>query len=144
MTDVQNFVYRPESAKIVPAPTQERLRTEFERKEIPLNEVLLFRYSALTFNGHRIHYDKDYCKHEGYEAPLVHGPLSATLLADLVHQVKPKGTRIEKFVYRAVYPMLCNSKVVFGGERVQENGYKLWAQNANSGTVHMVANAYVK
>jgi acyl dehydratase len=44
----------------------------------------LFRYSALTFNGHRIHYDLDYCRNvEGYDHLVVHGPLSATLLAEL-------------------------------------------------------------
>ena len=52
--------------------------------------VLLFRYSALTFNGHRIHYDREYVTEvEGYPGLIVHGPLIATLLVDLVRRNAP-------------------------------------------------------
>jgi 3-methylfumaryl-CoA hydratase len=63
----------------------------------------LFRYSALTFNGHRIHYDADYCRDvEGYENLVIHGPLTATLLADWA--LRADNRRLEGFVYRAVQP----------------------------------------
>jgi 3-methylfumaryl-CoA hydratase len=62
---------------------------------------MLFRYSALTFNAHRIHYDRDYARNlEGYEALVVHGPYVATLLMDhLLRQVA--GTTIPAFRFRA-------------------------------------------
>jgi 3-methylfumaryl-CoA hydratase len=67
--------------------------------------VLLFRYSALTANGHRIHYDRRYVTEvEGYPGLIVHGPLQATLLADLASQLAP-GRRIARFSFRAVRPL---------------------------------------
>ena len=60
--------------------------------------MLLFRYSALTFNGHRIHYDRDYVtEEEGYPGLVVHGPLIATLLVDLIHRHAPPA-RIESLL----------------------------------------------
>jgi len=62
--------------------------------------TMLFRYSALTFNGHRIHYDADYCRqHEGYANLVIHGPLLATLLAG--HAEQAGGGRLAEFNYRA-------------------------------------------
>ncbi|AIP34118.1 hypothetical protein DR64_7871 [Paraburkholderia xenovorans LB400] len=67
--------------------------------------VLLFRYSALTFNGHRIHYDRDYAtKEEGYPGLVVHGPLQATLLLDLISRSRPAAT-VRKFSFRAKNPL---------------------------------------
>jgi 3-methylfumaryl-CoA hydratase len=57
------------------------------------DDVLLFRYSALTFNGHRIHYDRRYVTEvEGYPGLVVHGPLIATLLLDLLRRELPRPT----------------------------------------------------
>ena len=65
--------------------------------------IMLFRYSALTFNGHRIHYDVDFCReHEGYPDLVVHGPLIATLLLDLFAQ---QGRPINQFEYRGRSPL---------------------------------------
>ena len=67
--------------------------------------VLLFRYSALTANGHRIHYDRRYVTEvEGYPGLIVHGPLQATLLADLAARLLP-GRRLARFAFRAVRPL---------------------------------------
>jgi 3-methylfumaryl-CoA hydratase len=69
------------------------------------DDVLLFRYSALTFNGHRIHYDRQYVTGvEGYPGLIVHGPLIATLLADLLRRNMP-GARLLGFEFRAVRPV---------------------------------------
>lgn len=66
--------------------------------------TVLFRYSALTANGHRIHYDLDYVtKEEGYPGLVVHGPLQATWMADIVRQYRP-GSRIASFAYRGRRP----------------------------------------
>lgn len=65
----------------------------------------LFRYSALTFNGHRIHYDSDYCRGvEGYPNLVIHGPLNATLLANFAEQVS--GARVREFHYRGLSPAI--------------------------------------
>lgn len=72
------------------------------------DSLLLFRYSALTFNGHRIHYDPDYAKNvEGYEGLVVHGPLQATLLLHLAARCKA-DTAPQRFDYRGVSPLICN------------------------------------
>ena len=68
--------------------------------------MLLFRYSALTFNGHRIHYDRPYVTgEEAYPGLVVHGPLIATLLVDLVRRNRPDA-RIAQFSFPAASPVL--------------------------------------
>ena len=67
--------------------------------------MLLFRYSALTFNGHRIHYDHPYVTQiEGYPGLIVHGPLIATFLLDLVRRQRPEA-RVAEFAFRARRPL---------------------------------------
>lgn len=69
------------------------------------SEVLLFRYSALTFNAHRIHYDRRYSAEvEGYPGLVVHAPLIATLLLDLLHRSLPEG-QVTSFTFRAMTPL---------------------------------------
>lgn len=70
--------------------------------------ILLFRYSALTFNAHRIHYDVDFCRHEGYPDLVVHGPLVATLLLDLFYHKSP-NQQLARFDYRARSPLFIQS-----------------------------------
>ena len=77
--------------------------------------VMLFRYSALTFNGHRIHYDQPYVTgEEGYPGLVVHGPLQATLLLHLAAGALP-GRRLARFEYRALSP-------AFAGEPLEIHG----------------------
>ena len=67
--------------------------------------VLLFRYSALTFNGHRIHYDRDYVtKVEGYPGLIFHGPLQAALIVEFAAKLHG-GMPPKKFSYRGVQPL---------------------------------------
>ncbi len=74
------------------------------QREIVPDDVLLFRYSALTFNGHRIHYDRKYVTEvEGYPGLIVHGPLIATLLMDLVRRNLPAAD-VATFRFKAVRP----------------------------------------
>ncbi len=99
----QTIVYREMSttdrrAEPRPAPVQADLQTRWQ-----LDSTALFRYSALTFNGHRIHYDSDYCREvEGYPNLVVHGPLLATLLLDLAIR---EGRPLRDFRYRAKSPV---------------------------------------
>ncbi|RKP03211.1 hypothetical protein CXG81DRAFT_2811, partial [Caulochytrium protostelioides] len=77
---------------------------------VVMSPVLLFRFSALTWNSHRIHYEHAYAKGvEGYPAPLVHGPLTATLLANLGGH----GVHLRRFTYRALAPLFVNETVTF-------------------------------
>jgi 3-methylfumaryl-CoA hydratase len=77
--------------------------------------TMLFRYSALTFNGHRIHYDADYCREvERYPNLVIHGPLIATLLAAFAEEVGGKGLR--NFSYRALSPAFLGATLTLHGE----------------------------
>ncbi len=73
-------------------------------REVKPDSTLLFRYSALTFNGHRIHYDLDFCRQEeGYPGLVVHGPLTATLLIQMARHHNP-GKPIGRCEFRAYSP----------------------------------------
>jgi 3-methylfumaryl-CoA hydratase len=106
LTEEHDIVYRanPQPGDPVPAPQPAPAGAAWTREVVP-DDVLLFRYSALTFNGHRIHYDRKYVTGvEGYPGLIVHGPLIATLLADLLRRNMP-GARLLKFEFRAVRPV---------------------------------------
>jgi 3-methylfumaryl-CoA hydratase len=114
------------------------------RREVEPDPVLLFRYSALTFNGHRIHYDRRYVTEvEGYPGLVVHGPLIATLLADLARDhVAP--TPIATFAFRAVMPLFDIAPFAVCGRRDPDtNAIRLWAQDA-TGHLAMEATATLR
>lgn len=79
---------------------------DFERTPLKLDETTLFRYSALTWNSHRIHYDRDFAKSEGYDDLLVHGPLQATLALDLLGTVSEAAAPEEPSLVQSVYTAL--------------------------------------
>ncbi|MDH3380947.1 MAG: MaoC family dehydratase N-terminal domain-containing protein [Gammaproteobacteria bacterium] len=127
----QDIVYREDpipgsaSPKSAAPPGDE----EWSRSIEP-SAVLLFRYSALTFNGHRIHYDRDYCRDvEGYPGLVFHGPLTATLLADLAARQIPSRA-ITKFSFRALAPLFDDMPFVIRGKRAPAAGdtLDLWAE----------------
>ena len=100
------------------------------RREIVPDDVLLLRYSALTFNGHRIHYDRQYVTEvEGYPGLIVHGPLIATLLMDLVRRSLPEAD-VATFRFKAVRPTFDLNPFRVNGQ-LQDDGktIKLWAQD---------------
>jgi 3-methylfumaryl-CoA hydratase len=111
----------------VPAPAE----CAWQRTIVP-DDVLLFRYSALTFNGHRIHYDRRYVTElEGYPGLIVHGPLVATLMLDLLRRNQP-GASIAAFDFKAVKPVFDIAPFSVHGQ--PENGGKtvrLWARDAD-------------
>ncbi|MDD2541215.1 MAG: MaoC family dehydratase N-terminal domain-containing protein [Desulfuromonadaceae bacterium] len=75
------------------------------------DSTTLFRYSALTFNGHRIHYDVDYCrKTEGYRNLVIHGPLNATMLAAYAEEIS--GRRVHNFSYRGLSPAFVGDSIM--------------------------------
>jgi 3-methylfumaryl-CoA hydratase len=105
-------------------PASERAR--WQRTVTP-DEVLLFRYSALTFNGHRIHYDRPYATGvEGYPGLIVHGPLQATLLVDLVRRESRRP--IARFDYRALAPAYAGRPLTVHGQPEPDGDtVALWA-----------------
>ena len=91
--------------------------------------VLLFRYSALTFNGHRIHYDRDYVtKVEGYPGLIVHGPLQASLLIEFAARQRG-GKAPAKFVYRGVNPLFDGAEFSVNGNET-DGALEVWTANA--------------
>ena len=89
--------------------------------------VLLFRYSALTFNSHRIHYDLDYVtREEGYPGLVVHGPLIATLLLDGLMRAMPEA-HITRFAFRAISPTFHVDPFAVHGTLAGPGSAKLWA-----------------
>ncbi|KAJ2813880.1 hypothetical protein H4S07_000334 [Coemansia furcata] len=83
------------------------------------SEILLFRYSALSWNSHRIHYDSPYARHvEGHPGLLVHGPLTCTLLLQLLHANMPPGFALKSFDYRALSPAYCQQRMTLKGRWV--------------------------
>ena len=139
LTDEHDIVYRGESAlaaKDTPAPAGEEWR-----REIHPDPVLLFRYSAVTFNSHRIHYDQPYAtKVEGYPGLMVHGPLIATLLMDLLRRNRA-GAVVNRYEFRAMKPLFDTASFsTCGLPDAQDGSAKLWTHDA-SGAVTMLANA---
>jgi 3-methylfumaryl-CoA hydratase len=110
------------------------------RRDIEPDAVLLFRYSALTFNGHRIHYDHLFVtKVEGYPGLIVHGPLIATLLVDLLR--RNVEVELARFAFRAVRPLFdTTSFAVCGVPEGDGRAAKVWAQDAE-GFLAMEADA---
>ncbi|KAH9856932.1 hypothetical protein C2E23DRAFT_806000 [Lenzites betulinus] len=97
----------------------------------------LFRFSALTFNGHYIHLDKDYAqKSEGYPERLVHGPLTALMLLD-VSALQFPGSAFQSFEYRAVNPVVVNRPVKICGAQTDKETVVVWAEETSSKVVGM-------
>ncbi|MFZ9562610.1 MAG: acyl-CoA dehydrogenase, partial [Burkholderiales bacterium] len=108
-----------------PAPQQAAWR-----REVETNEAVLFRYSALIFNAHRIHYDIDYCRDvEGYPGLIVHGPLQTTLLLDLCRRHDPRPVRT--LDYRATHPVFHQETFSVNGQPSGDGkSVELWTANA--------------
>ena len=131
IVEFHDIVYREAKrpGDVEPPPLAAEVGAPWQREIVP-DDVLLFRYSALTFNGHRIHYDRKYVTEvEGYPGLIVHGPLIATLLMDLVRRNAPDAD-IATFRFKAVRPTFdlnpfrVNGQLQAGGSTV-----RLWAQD---------------
>lgn len=104
VSELHDIVYKEPSAP-GHAAAPAAMPTPSSSQVFEPNATTLFRYSALTFNGHRIHYDVDYCREvEGYANLVVHGPLNATVLAQ--HAQNVAGQRLRRFRYRGLRPSI--------------------------------------
>lgn len=125
-----DIVYRAPPSLNEPAPTGQTAPAQYEwSREIAPDDVLLFRYSALTFNSHRIHYDRRYVTEvEGYPGLVVHGPLIATLLIDLLRRNCDR--RVAAFAFRAINPLYDTAPFAVQGGPGPDGKIDLWARNA--------------
>ena len=133
LEETHDIVYRqappPGSGLADGAPAE--TGAAWQREWLP-DPVMLFRYSALTFNGHRIHYDRDYVTgEEGYPGLVVHGPLIATLLLELVRERAPERV-VAGFRFRALRPTFDGRPLRVNGALTPDgSGVRLWAQDAD-------------
>jgi len=133
LTEEHDIVYRSaaQPGEAAPAPQKPPMDGQAAwSRTITADAVVLFRYSALTFNGHRIHYDRQYVTEvEGYPGLIVHGPLIATLLLDLLRRSLP-GARVASFDFRAVRPAFdLHPFSVHGKPSSDGKTIELWAQD---------------
>lgn len=124
----QDIVYRemtssaPATAKAPPPKAQ-------HRETHVSDPVLLFRYSALTFNGHRIHYDRDYVTEvEGYPGLIFHGPLQAALIIEMAAKLR-SGKAPKTFTYRGLQPLFEGTEFSINANET-DAGMELWTANA--------------
>lgn len=142
LLEEHDIVYRaaaqPGDRAAPPVPAEKD--AAWQRQIIP-DDVLLFRYSALTFNSHRIHYDRQYVTQaEGYPGLVVHGPLIATLLVDLVRRQLP-GAFISRFDFKAVRPTFDLHPFRLSGQPSADGkSVRLWAED-HEGWLTMQATA---
>lgn len=134
LKEEQDFVLMESVPTMVP---QTRQAPEAQwSEEITPDPIILFRYSAVTFNSHRIHYDLDYAQQEGHSGLVVHGPLIATLMCKAFRKAN-HDKEVTSFSCRALKPLISPNPFVVEGSVIdaQEDGYgtvKLWAaQNGN-------------
>ncbi len=133
VTEDHDIVFRDHPREGEPAPRAELAPDNalYSRRIVP-DPVFLFRYSALTFNAHRIHYDRSYATQtEGYPGLIVHGPLIATLLLDLFSYKYPER-RVRNFAFKAMHPLfdlhpfdVCLQPEPGTGDKK----FSLWARN---------------
>jgi 3-methylfumaryl-CoA hydratase len=132
LTEEHDIVYRDHTKPDDLAPKPRAAPADHAwTHEIEPDDVLLFRYSALTFNGHRIHYDRRYVTEvEGYPGLVVHGPLIATLLMDLLRRNLPQA-QVAQFAFRAVKPLFDTAPFTVCGKLEDDaKTVRLWAKDA--------------
>jgi len=146
LTEEHDIVYRPApppDAQPVPGQLPPLAGQATWSRTIAPDAVLLFRYSALTFNGHRIHYDRKYVTEvEGYPGLVVHGPLIATLLLDLIRQ-HTSDVAVAAFEFKAVRPLFdLHTFSIHGKLQADGKTVDLWAQD-HDGWLTMQATAHI-
>ena len=129
----QDIVYRDPApvSSVGPAPRAQPAEFPSWARSVQPSAALLFRYSALTFNSHRIHYDRPYATEaEGYAGLVVHGPLLATLMLDLIRRELPTS-RVRQFSFKAQKPVLDTSSFQVCGRLTVEKTVSLWITDAD-------------
>ena len=146
MSEQHDIVYRQDPDENAPAPTPPAVPENLDKSiRLTPTSIMLFRYSALTFNSHRIHYDLDYCRNvERYSGLVVHGPLTATLLAGMASD-HYGDIKLSGFEFRAISPLFADQQLTIASKQTSDsNGrqLKLWGANPR-GEIGMTATALV-
>lgn len=130
IVEEHDIVYRAAAVPGESAPAGKPAPREAAwRRDITPDAVLLFRYSALIFNAHRIHYDATFCRGEGYPGVIVHGPLQTTLLLDLCRRLEARP--VKNLEYRALHPVYQGERMTVNGNLSADGtGAELWTANA--------------
>jgi 3-methylfumaryl-CoA hydratase len=139
ISEEQDIVYREAITSAAPAPQLYDGVAQWSRTVEP-DTTLLFRYSALTFNSHRIHYDRTYARdEEGYPDLVVHGPLTATLLQQFAVE-RGAGRRLARFDFRGVTPLFVGRAFQLEARQAEDGTLALWARGPD-GELAMSATA---
>lgn len=137
ISEHHDIVYKEASSPSAHSASSDMPDAQQSKRFLPTSTTL-FRYSALTFNGHRIHYDADYCREvEGYPNLVIHGPLNATLMAGFAEEVAGKSLR--HFRYRGIQPSILGNELTINAAR-DDDGLLLWV-SLPDGAVSMRAEA---
>ncbi len=136
ISERQDIVYREAAAPgavPVAAPAPVKQEAADLSWQVSADPVLLFRYSAITFNGHRIHYDLPYATgEEGYAGLVVHGPVQATLLLNMAARLG--GQMPARFSYRGLLPMIAHRDFVVRGVLDPDGAVRCWTEDVNGRT----------
>ncbi|WP_336813000.1 FAS1-like dehydratase domain-containing protein [Bosea sp. MMO-172] len=142
ISEIQNIVYRDDPAPGQPAPKGKPAPADADHSEAwHPDEVALFRYSAATFNGHRIHYDLPYTREvEGYPGLVVQGPFTATKLFSVL--TEKLESPVVRFSYRGMKPLFAGDALTVALKATGDGQYSIWAADS-AGEIGMQAEAQV-
>lgn len=137
ISEERDFVYLPALAKPTsPKELSNEINAVADAKwslDLPTDLITLFRFSALTFNSHRIHYDLEYARvQEGYPQLVVHGPLTAILLSETVRLNSERP--MKSFTFRAMSPLFCGQTIRARADRIAEDNVSLVAYTPSGET----------
>jgi 3-methylfumaryl-CoA hydratase len=129
LSERHDIVYREAVDKVAKAEPPAEPRSADLTWQIEATPTLLFRYSAMTFNGHRIHYDQPYVTGvEGYPGLVVHGPMQASLMFNLAAELG--GAVPADFRYRGLSPLFSGQRFSVRATRRPDGGIRCWTENA--------------
>lgn len=138
LSERQDIVYRDVPALNPGTKTPEAAIPGEQHRTITPTATLLFRYSAMTFNGHRIHYDRSFAiETEGYPGLIVHGPMQATMLCQYAAEVQ--GANPKSFTFRSLSPIFDDADFTLNANQ-SDQGLRLWTAKTG-GPIAMEAQA---
>lgn len=138
ITEGRTLVFMRDRPADAPAPKMKNLKPpaepHYSHSLIP-TPGLLFRFSALTFNAHRIHLDKQYCQQvEGHRNLLVHGPLSLVLMLEMLQgHLGPSTEKIVRVEYKNLAPLYAEEKMTVCGKKKAPGEYEVWIEGSEGG-----------
>ena len=120
ITETQNIVYLQASDSFNPPKKRDVPKADYPKEKIVISNPLLFRFSALTYNAHRIHYDLKYAQEvEKYPHLIVHGPLQALFLMQYASGLE--NSTPKKFIFKGVHPAFANNPMELVAKKNKED-----------------------